>query len=95
MSCLTRPRPRPLRKHSPGAWGDRHGQAGGAGGVHYCLQPGVHSLDGVPVQSLQVHHHNGQSLYSHRRVGMTGGGGGGGAGSYKSDDNYFSVKDKQ
>ena len=48
----------------------------------------------TPVQSPQVHHHNGQSLYSHRRVGMTGRGGGG-AGPDQSDDNYFSVKDKQ
>ena len=83
LSRLTQPRPRPLRKHWPGAGGDRHGQTGGVQpGVQWCGGGGGGGVPAVPaVHSLQVHHHNGQSLYSHRRVGMTGGRPG------QSDDN--------
>ena len=51
--------------------GDWHGEGEGL------YSPGVYS-DGdggdCTEPGLQVYHHNGQSLYSHRRVGMTGGG---------------------
>ena len=98
MSCLTQPRPRPLRKHSPGAWVDRRGQVGDGVAVQWSLQPAVQSLDAVAryshykftitmVSLCTVTEGLGWQEEEVRFVISVYAG--------QSDDNFFLVKDKQ